>query len=74
MVDEERSQLRNRSIARERLAARLANALTPTRHRRADPTDQGLPDPAAPGQAPARRDQAGPTAPDPTDDVTRGVP
>ena len=34
VVDEERSQLRNRSIARDRLGARLANALTPTRTRR----------------------------------------
>lgn len=34
VVDEERSQLRNRSIARERLAARLASALTPSRPRR----------------------------------------
>lgn len=34
VVDEERSQLRNRSIARERLAARLGAALTPVRHRR----------------------------------------
>lgn len=35
VVDDERSQLRNRSIARERLAARLSNALTPVRQRRA---------------------------------------
>ena len=34
VVDEERSQLRNRSIARERLAARLASALAPIRSRR----------------------------------------
>ncbi len=34
VVDDERSQLRNRSLARDRLAARLASALTPTRHRR----------------------------------------
>lgn len=34
VVDEERSQLRNRTIARERLAGRIRNALTPTRTRR----------------------------------------
>ncbi len=34
VVDDERSQLRNRSIARERLAGRLRNALTPTKVRR----------------------------------------
>ncbi|MGB6057129.1 MAG: alternative ribosome rescue aminoacyl-tRNA hydrolase ArfB [Microthrixaceae bacterium] len=32
--DDERSQLRNRTIARERLAARLRNALVPVRPRR----------------------------------------
>ncbi len=31
MVDDERSQIRNRGIARERLAGRLANALVPQR-------------------------------------------
>lgn len=35
VVDDERSQLRNRTIARERLAGRLANALVPQRPRRA---------------------------------------
>jgi len=34
VVDEERSQLRNRVIARERLAGRLRNALVPVRVRR----------------------------------------
>ncbi|MDQ2678020.1 MAG: aminoacyl-tRNA hydrolase [Actinomycetota bacterium] len=34
VVDDERSQLRNRGIARERLAGRLANALVPQRTRR----------------------------------------
>ncbi|MGB3411145.1 MAG: alternative ribosome rescue aminoacyl-tRNA hydrolase ArfB [Microthrixaceae bacterium] len=34
VVDDERSQLRNRTIARERLAARLRNALVPVRPRR----------------------------------------
>ena len=34
VVDEERSQLRNRTIARERLAGRLRNALVPVRVRR----------------------------------------
>jgi ribosome-associated protein len=34
VVDEERSQLRNRTLARERLAARLGAALAPVRHRR----------------------------------------
>ncbi|HTO00346.1 MAG TPA: alternative ribosome rescue aminoacyl-tRNA hydrolase ArfB [Microthrixaceae bacterium] len=34
VVDDERSQLRNRAIARERLAARLRNALVPVRPRR----------------------------------------
>lgn len=34
VVDEERSQLRNRGIARERLAGRIRNALVPTRVRR----------------------------------------
>ena len=34
VADDERSQLRNRSIARERLAGRLSNALTPVRPRR----------------------------------------
>ena len=34
VVDDERSQLRNRTIARERLAGRLRNALTPTKVRR----------------------------------------
>jgi ribosome-associated protein len=34
VVDEERSQLRNRTIARERLAGRLRNALVPVRSRR----------------------------------------
>lgn len=41
VVDEERSQLRNRSIARDRLAARLSNALTPVRHRRATRPTKG---------------------------------
>jgi ribosome-associated protein len=35
VVDEERSQLRNRQLARERLAGRLRIALTPRRNRRA---------------------------------------
>ena len=35
VVDEERSQLRNRSIARERMAARLRTALVPQRTRTA---------------------------------------
>jgi len=34
VVDDERSQLRNRTIARERLAGRLRNALVPVRARR----------------------------------------
>lgn len=34
VVDDERSQLRNRALARERLAARLRNALVPQRTRR----------------------------------------
>ena len=34
VVDEERSQLRNRAIARDRLAGRLRNALVPVRVRR----------------------------------------
>ena len=34
VVDDERSQVRNRGIARERLAGRLANALVPQRPRR----------------------------------------
>ncbi len=34
VVDDERSQLRNRTIARERLAGRLRNALVPIRTRR----------------------------------------
>ena len=34
VVDDERSQLRNRTIARERLAGRLRNALAPTKVRR----------------------------------------
>jgi ribosome-associated protein len=34
VVDDERSQLRNRTIARERLAARLRSALAPQRPRR----------------------------------------
>ncbi len=34
VVDDERSQLRNRGIARERLAGRLRNALAPVRARR----------------------------------------
>jgi ribosome-associated protein len=34
VVDEERSQLRNRALARERLAGRLRNALAPVRSRR----------------------------------------
>ena len=34
VVDDERSQLRNRTIARERLAARLRSALVPPRPRR----------------------------------------
>ena len=34
VVDDERSQVRNRGIARERLAGRLANALVPRRPRR----------------------------------------
>jgi ribosome-associated protein len=41
VVDEERSQLRNRSIARERLAARLRAALVPTRTRRATRPTKG---------------------------------
>ena len=35
VVDDERSQLRNRDIARERLAARIAGALVPQRTRTA---------------------------------------
>lgn len=35
VVDDERSQLRNRTIARERLAGRLRNALVPQRTRHA---------------------------------------
>lgn len=34
VVDEERSQLRNRTIARERLAGRIRNALVPNKTRR----------------------------------------
>ena len=34
VADDERSQLRNSSLARQRLAARMANALPPVRHRR----------------------------------------
>ena len=34
VVDDERSQVRNRAIARERLAGRLSNALVPRRPRR----------------------------------------
>jgi ribosome-associated protein len=34
VVDEERSQLRNRALARERLAGRMRNALVPVRSRR----------------------------------------
>ncbi len=41
VVDEERSQLRNRAIARERLAARLASALVPARPRRATRPTKG---------------------------------
>jgi ribosome-associated protein len=41
VVDEERSQLRNRTIARERLAARLRAALVPTRTRRATRPTKG---------------------------------
>lgn len=41
VVDEERSQLRNRSIARERMAARLRNALVPQRTRTATRATRG---------------------------------
>jgi len=41
VVDEERSQLRNRTIARDRLAARLRAALVPTRTRRATRPTKG---------------------------------
>lgn len=41
VADEERSQLRNRTIARERLAARLASALVPARPRRATRPTKG---------------------------------
>ena len=34
VVDDERSQLRNRALARERLAGRMRNALAPVRSRR----------------------------------------
>lgn len=40
-VDEERSQLRNRSIARERLAARMRAALVPQRTRTATRATRG---------------------------------
>ena len=40
-VDEERSQLRNRSIARERLAARMRTALVPQRTRTATRATRG---------------------------------
>ncbi|HPU39391.1 MAG TPA: alternative ribosome rescue aminoacyl-tRNA hydrolase ArfB [Microthrixaceae bacterium] len=40
-VDEERSQLRNRSIARERMAARLRTALVPQRTRNATRATRG---------------------------------
>ena len=41
VVDEERSQLRNRSIARDRLAARLRMGLTPQRTRTATRPTKG---------------------------------
>lgn len=41
VVDEERSQLRNRAIARERMAARLRSALVPQRTRRATRATRG---------------------------------
>ena len=41
VVDDERSQLRNRTIARERLAARLRSALVPPRPRRATRPTRG---------------------------------
>jgi ribosome-associated protein len=41
VVDEERSQLRNRTIARDRLAARLRMGLTPTRTRTATRPTKG---------------------------------
>jgi len=41
VVDEERSQLRNRAIARDRLAARLRMALTPQRTRTATRPTKG---------------------------------
>ncbi|MCP4436335.1 MAG: aminoacyl-tRNA hydrolase [Actinomycetia bacterium] len=41
VVDDERSQHRNRDIARERLAGRLRNALTPERSRRATRPSRG---------------------------------
>lgn len=41
VVDDERSQLRNRSIARERLAGRLRAALAPQRPRRATRPTRG---------------------------------
>jgi ribosome-associated protein len=41
VVDEERSQLRNRSIARDRMAARLRAALTPQRTRTATRPTKG---------------------------------
>lgn len=41
VVDDTRSQARNREIARERLAARLSTALVPTRARRATRPTKG---------------------------------
>ncbi len=41
VVDDERSQHRNRDIARERLAGRLRNALTPEKSRRATRPSRG---------------------------------
>ena len=41
VVDDERSQLRNREIAEERLAGRVRTALTPTKKRRATKPTRG---------------------------------
>ena len=63
VAQDARSQARNRELALRRLEERLAGALHVARPRARDQADQGLQDPPAGGQDPARVDQARPSPP-----------
>ena len=64
VAQDARSQARNRELALERLAQRLADALHVPRPRTKTRPTAGEQAPPAGGQAPPRRDQARAAAPD----------